>query len=303
MKKIKHWAEAFRLRTLPLSLSGVIMGSMLAASNNAFSAGIFLMAVLTTLFLQILSNLANDFGDSELGTDNAKRVGPVRTLQGGLVTRSEMKIMIAVFIVLSLFSGISLLFLAFEKIHTKGLIIMLLIGIISILSAVFYTIGKKPYGYLGLGDMFVFIFFGLVSVQGTYFLFTGSYDISTLIPAISVGLLSAGVLNLNNMRDHINDKASGKHTLVVRIGLLKAKIYHYFLIGTALLSSFLYLIITQNILVGLAFIIPVIPLIYNIIKVYGIHDPREFDPELKKLALSTLLFTVSFGILQLLPLC
>lgn len=295
--------EAFRLRTLPLSLAGIVMGSMLASSDGAFSLEIFFMAVVTTLFLQILSNLANDFGDSIHGTDNAKRVGPVRTLQGGLISRGEMKKLIASFILLSLISGILLLLLAFERIHTKGILTMLMVGVISILSAVFYTIGKKPYGYLGLGDMFVFIFFGLISVQGSYFLYTGSYEMNTLIPAISVGLLSAGVLNLNNMRDHINDKASGKHTLVVRIGLQKAKIYHYFLIGTALLSSFLYLSFTQNILVGLAFIIPVIPLIYNIVKVYGIHDPREFDPELKKLALSTLLFTVSFGTLQLLPLC
>jgi len=303
MKKIKNWMDAFRLRTLPLSLAGIIMGSMLAATYGAFSMEIFFMAVATTLFLQILSNLANDFGDSELGTDNAKRVGPVRTLQGGLVTRIEMKIMIAIFIFLSLISGIALLLLAYERINTSGLTVMLVVGIISVLAAVFYTIGKRPYGYLGLGDMFVFIFFGLVSVQGSFFLYTGSYEINTIIPAVSVGLLSAGVLNLNNMRDHINDKDSGKHTLVVRIGIKKAKIYHYFLIGTALLSSFIFLAFTQNIFIGLVFIIPAIPLIINIIKVHNIQDPREFDPELKKLALATLVFTVGFGTLNLLPLC
>jgi 1,4-dihydroxy-2-naphthoate octaprenyltransferase len=214
-----------------------------------------------------------------------------------------MKIMIAIFIFLSLISGIALLLLAYERIHTAGLTVMLVVGIISVLAAVFYTIGKRPYGYLGLGDMFVFIFFGLVSVQGSFFLYTGSYEINTIIPAVSVGLLSAGVLNINNMRDHINDKDSGKHTLVVRIGIKKAKIYHYFLIGTALLSSFLFLAFTQNILIGLVFIIPAIPLIFNIIKVHNIQDPREFDPELKKLALATLVFTVGLGTLNLLPLC
>lgn len=301
MSKTKIYLEAFRLRTLPLALAGIIMGGMLAGANHVFDWKIFSMAILTTLFLQILSNLANDFGDSQHGTDNDNRIGPKRTVQGGLISKKEMKQLIALFVSLSLTSGIILLLLAYQQIGIQGMLILLGFGIASVLAALFYTMGKNPYGYIGLGDLFVFLFFGLLSVLGSYFLMTGDFEPTNLIPAISIGFLSAGVLNLNNMRDHENDRISGKHTLVVRFGLRNAKFYHYFLIGISLILAIVQLIWLKQSLIMLLFLVPVIPLFVNIQKVYNIQKAADFDPELKKLALSTLLFAFSYGLFLFIP--
>ena len=156
MKKLKAWIDAFRLRTLPLSFSLIFVGSALAYQYDCFDVMIFVMAIVTTLFLQILSNISNDYGDAVSGADFAGRKGPQRAVQSGQIGYNEMKKAIYVFVLLSLVSGVALLITAYPRLHTSGFVMMLSIGIASIIAAICYTIGKKPYGYIGLGDFFVF---------------------------------------------------------------------------------------------------------------------------------------------------
>lgn len=296
MSKTKAWIHAFRLRTLPLALSNIFLGSFLAASNGEFSLKIFLLATLTTLFLQVLSNLANDLGDSISGADNENRIGPERAVQSGLITKKEMTGMVIVFVLLSLVSGLWLLWEALQLLNYTQAFIMLGVGLLAIGAAINYTVGKNPYGYSGFGDLFVFLFFGLTGVIGTYFLHTGDVNWTIFLPATSVGLLSVGVLNLNNMRDIENDSKTGKRTLVVKVGTESAKKYHLFLIGFAMLSACAYIFIYWNSFYQLLFIISFPLLIRNIYVVLKNKVAKDLDPELKKLALSTLLFSLSFGI-------
>ena len=296
MSKTKAWIHAFRLRTLPLALSNIFLGSFLAASNGEFSLKIFLLATLTTLFLQVLSNLANDLGDSISGADNENRIGPERAVQSGLITKKEMTGMVIVFVLLSLVSGLWLLWEALQLLNYTQAFIMLGVGLLAIGAAINYTVGKNPYGYSGFGDLFVFLFFGLTGVIGTYFLHTGDVNWTIFLPATSVGLLSVGVLNLNNMRDIENDSKTGKRTLVVKVGTESAKKYHLFLIGFAMLSACAYIFIYWNSFYQLLFVISFPLLIRNIYVVLKNKVAKDLDPELKKLALSTLLFSLSFGI-------
>jgi 1,4-dihydroxy-2-naphthoate octaprenyltransferase len=296
MSKTKAWIHAFRLRTLPLALSNIFLGSFLAASNGEFSLKIFLLATLTTLFLQVLSNLANDLGDSISGADNENRIGPERAVQSGLITKKEMTGMVIVFVLLSLVSGLWLLWEALQLLNYTQALIMLGVGLLAIGAAINYTVGKNPYGYSGFGDLFVFLFFGLTGVMGTYFLHTGDVNWTIFLPATSVGLLSVGVLNLNNMRDIENDSKTGKRTLVVKVGTESAKKYHLFLIGFAMLSACAYIFIYWNSFYQLLFVISFPLLIRNIYVVLKNKVAKDLDPELKKLALSTLLFSLSFGI-------
>ena len=296
MSKTKAWIHAFRLRTLPLALSNIFLGSFLAASDGSFSSKIFLLATLTTLFLQILSNLANDLGDSISGADNEDRVGPKRAVQSGTISKKEMIRMVFVFVLLSLFSGLWLLWEALQLLNYTQAFIMLGLGILAIGAAINYTVGKNPYGYSGFGDLFVFLFFGLTGVLGTYFLHTGSLNWMILLPATSVGLLSVGVLNLNNMRDVENDSKTGKKTLVVKIGSNNAKLYHLCLIGFAMISACSYIYLEWTSLYQLIFLISFPLLFSNILVVLQNKEAKLLDTELKKLALSTLLFSLSFGI-------
>ncbi len=290
---IKPWLSAFRLRTLPLALSTIIMGSFLAANVFAFRWPVFVLAVATTLFLQILSNLANDYGDSQHGADNAGRVGPKRAVQSGAISAADMSIAMIVFALLALGSGIALLAVAFK--NWLNILLFLGLGIGAIAAAIKYTAGKNPYGYRGMGDIFVFIFFGLVGTAGTYFLYTNHLDPLVLLPAISMGCLSTGVLNLNNLRDHINDKKAGKITMVVRLGYEKAKQYQQALIITAFAAAILFTIIRYESIWQLPFLLTA-PIFLNQLRTINqTEDPALLDPQLKVLALSTLLFSVLFG--------
>jgi 1,4-dihydroxy-2-naphthoate octaprenyltransferase len=290
------WIRAFRLRTLPLALSATILGSFLGYSEGMFKWGVFVFGSLTTLFLQILSNLANDYGDARKGTDNNARLGPLRVTQTGLVTPGQMRIMIGIFVALSLVSGSLLIWIGLRGGEIAGYAVFFLLGLAAIFAAIKYTIGKRPYGYMGLGDIMVFVFFGILGVAGTYFLHTGSIHLSILFPASSVGLLSVGVLNLNNLRDHENDARSGKFTLVVRMGVPWAKIYHVTLLGTAFLFALAYTIIHFESYLQLLLLVPVPLLVSDIRKVIKNTVPLELNAELKKLAVATLLFSLSFGI-------
>ncbi|MBN1952116.1 MAG: 1,4-dihydroxy-2-naphthoate polyprenyltransferase [Bacteroidales bacterium] len=292
--RMKVWIQAFRLRTLPLAFSCSVMGSFLAWSGNHFRWEIFLLAALTTLFLQILSNLANDFGDSEHGVDNAERVGPMRTVQGGLISRSAMKGAIAILSVLALISGSLLIFIGLDSI--KQIVLFFLLGILAIVAALKYTIGKNPYGYVGLGDIFVFLFFGILGVSGTYYLHTHHFSAWVLLPAATIGLLSSGVLNLNNMRDIKNDAESGKRTLVVRLGSKGAKIYHTVIIGLSMVCSLIYTLEFYHSIFQLLFILTFPLFVMNIIVVIQNTEPKALNSELKKLAISTFIFAIIFGL-------
>lgn len=292
---MKHWLQAFRLRTLPLAFSCILLGSFLA--KEKLDGSILLFTLLTTLFLQILSNLANDYGDYSKGVDNNQRVGPTRALQGGFITKTHMKRAIVIFSVLSLIFGISLLTLAFD-ITQPLFFVFLLLGVSAIVAAIKYTMGKNPYGYMGLGDVFVFVFFGLVGVVGTNFLHTHTFDVLILLPACTVGFLSVGVLNLNNLRDIKNDSESGKKTLVVKLGYAVGKKYHASLLTAATVCAFAYVILTNNLFEWQHYLfVLVLPIwIKQIMFVRKCETPSDLNPELKKLAMSTLLFVLLYGL-------
>ena len=299
--KIKTWLKAFRLRTLPLALSSAILGSMLAYAEDHFRWQIMLLAILTTLFLQVLSNLANDYGDAMHGTDNLNRLGPQRVTQSGLITRGQMKRMILLFVLFSLVSGSLLIYTGLHHIGLKSIIIFFLLGLSAIYAAIKYTVGKNPYGYIGFGDIFVFLYFGIVGVAGTYYLHVNSFNPWILMPAAAIGLLSSGVLNLNNMRDIENDARSGKHTLVVHIGSKAAKIYHLILISLSILFSLVYALVHFNSAFQLLFMLTCPLFALNVIVVMKNTEPSELNNELKKLALSTFAFSITFGLGMILP--
>ncbi len=293
MSKAKYYISSFRLRTLPLSLSGIFLGSLLAQSDGFFKWQPFLLAVATTLSLQILSNLANELGDLQKGTDNNERLGPIRSIQSGALTLHEFKRTIIIFIGLSTCFGIALVHSAFDSLFTNDGIIMLTLGATAIIAAIKYTVGKNAYGYHGLGDIFVFLFFGLLSTMGAYFLLTHTVDIRVFLPASAIGLLSSGVLNLNNMRDIENDRNCGKYTIPVKLGLQYAKIYHF----TLIIGAFICISIYTSLHTGSHFYYLITLPLFTLHLRKVAHDTgRELDPQLKVLSLSTLLFALLGGL-------
>ena len=294
--KIKAWISAFRLRTLPLSLSGIILGSFIAFKIGEWNSLIFIFSVLTTVLFQIVSNLANDFGDTLKGADNEGRIGPIRSVQSGQIKVGEMKKAVFIFSLLSLISAGVLIYLASIFLTFNLIITYLILAVFCVIAALMYTIGKKAYGYNGLGDLFVFIFFGLVSVLGVYTLYTNDFNSINFLPACAIGFLSTAVLNLNNMRDQVNDKQVSKNTLVVKIGSEKAVKYHFFLILTSiiLLGVFMYL---KKDLMGLIGILPSLILIKHLKYVKGVkNDFVKFDSELKKVAFTTFLLSITCSV-------
>lgn len=296
---MKHWIKAFRLRTLPLALASIGMGTFLAAASGSFQADIFALCALTTIFLQALSNLANDYGDSVHGADGAQRVGPSRAIQSGVITPSAMKKAIAIFVVLSLASGIGLIYLAFGW-SMKVFAIFMGLGVLAIIAAITYTSGSKPYGYAGLGDISVLIFFGFIAVMGSAFLYEKELRWEYVLPAISTGLFSVAVLNVNNIRDIESDRVAGKYSIPVRLGRDKAVIYHWAILSIGYLTTLTY--------IGLNYSSPfqflvllVIPLLVKNARAVKVHEEASaLDPFLKQMALSTLFFVILFGIGQLL---
>jgi len=292
---IKTWLEAFRLRTIPLSISGICMGSFLAFNSGQTNYLLFSIALLTTVLFQVLSNLANDLGDSLKGTDNEHRVGPKRTVQAGKITVHQMKVAVIVTSVLSLISASLLICLAKENMNSSMILGYLISALFCILAAITYTVGKKAYGYYGLGDLMVFLFFGLVGVIGSNTLYTKEIDWLLVLPATTIGCLSAAVLNLNNMRDIENDAASNKNTLVVKLGIERAKIYHVSLLAIALLTLISFSIAKHYfwMMIGC---LPFVLLVKHSKLVLSNSNPRDFDPELKKVALTTFLVSLLSGL-------
>lgn len=291
--KKQAWLQAIRLRTLPLALASIFMASFIAAYHEVFRWEVFLLAVLTTTLLQILSNLANDYGDSVHGADSTERQGPTRAVQSGVISKEEMKKAMILFAVLSFVSGMALLYVALTE-----LIVFLSfvgLGLMAIVAAITYTSGSNPYGYAGLGDLSVFLFFGLVGVLGTYFLHSMEFSSVLLFPAMSLGFFSAAVLNINNIRDIESDTKAGKKSIPVRIGRTAAVKYNWFLIIAGNLSLLVF-VLNQEVWGGLlAFLVA--PVMMVIAK--GVADPQktapQIDPYLKKMAISTLVWVLVFG--------
>lgn len=292
---MRAWIEAFRLRTLPLALSSIFMGSILASKVGAFDGLVFGLACATTIFLQILSNLANDYGDSQHGADSADRTGPQRAVQSGAISKTAMMKAIVVFVVLSLVAGIWLILEAFQGVSPLFWI-FLAIGIGAIAAAIKYTAGANPYGYKGLGDVFVFLFFGLVGVMGSYFLYTHSVSWSLVLPAMALGFLSTGVLNLNNVRDIESDKKAGKYSIPVRIGREAAVKYHWLLLKGAVVSMIAYAVLSDFYLLEYLFVLAFPLFVVNGKAVQKKKTAAALDPYLKQLALSTLLMVVLLGV-------
>ena len=294
--KLQSWLYAFRLRTLPLSFSSIITGSFIAY-RTSFSWTVFGLALLTTLLLQVLSNIANDYGDSEKGTDNDDRIGPKRAIQSGILSFAEMRTAIIICSVLCLISGCLLIF---ASLHEQALtaLIFLALGLGAIAAALKYTIGRSAYGYNGLGDVFVLLFFGLVGVGGSFYLQAHTLDYLVLLPGLTIGCFATGVLNLNNMRDRISDAKAGKNTIVVMMGAHNARIYHTLLILTGWAAAIAFVCLRFHSSIAFLFVLTA-PLFWrNIFVVWKVEDPKDFDPYLKQLAISTFIFSLFFAIGQ-----
>ncbi|MBL4642341.1 MAG: 1,4-dihydroxy-2-naphthoate octaprenyltransferase [Flavobacteriaceae bacterium] len=315
---VKKYIQAARLRTLPLSISGIIVGSILGNYDATFrisekifnttvsinevyfyESPIFWLAILTTIGFQVLSNFANDYGDGIKGTDD-NRTGEKRLVASGVITPKQMKQAMVVAALLTLVIALLLIYVSFGKDNFGYSILFFGLGVASIAAAIKYTVGKSAYGYSGLGDVFVFVFFGLLSVVGSYFLFTKEINFTIFLPAFSIGLLSTAVLNLNNMRDRENDQKVGKNTLVVKIGAEFSKKYHYVLIIASFIFALLFTVIKFKSPLQFLFVIAYIPLLRHLLFVVKNIEAVALDGELKKVALSTFLFGILFGLGQIL---
>jgi len=299
MNQIDPYLQAARLRTLPLSLSSTIVGNAMAYYFGVFHLSIFLMTLGVVILLQILSNYANDLGDSEKGTDNVDRIGPKRTIQAGLFSHDEMKRNINIIIGLTLASGIGLIIMS--NLLWWERILLFILGLSSIFAAVAYTRGHFSYGYKGLGDLSVFIFFGLLGVLGSMYLNLHFVNNAAILPAIGVGLLSVAVLHLNNMRDRIEDQKSKKMTLAVKIGRENGRIYFLLLILFAIIFWASY-VFTQNSINWFSYLywIGFLPLLLILKRFFSIREDSGFDALLKPTALTTFLLSVLFFISQIL---
>jgi len=301
MAKFKTWIKAARPRTVLLSFSGVLLGGFLAIAKVPEPVEgptpwlTIIFSALTAILLQILSNLANDYGDFKKGTDNVKRVGPQREMQSGAITEREMKHGLVITALLCLISGALLIFV-FAGLTWKELLVFAALGIAAVLAAVLYTLGKRPYGYRGLGDLYCFLFFGWAAVAGTFYLTTKSLDFSVLLPASAMGFLSNAVLNINNMRDYENDKASGKNSLVVKLGLKKAFIYHCLLIYGAFVCLTVYLVLKHVPVYSYMFLCLFL-LFFKDLKAIKKTRPEQLDPFLGRQVRNTFLLVVVYGVL------
>jgi 1,4-dihydroxy-2-naphthoate octaprenyltransferase len=293
------WLNAFRLRTLPLALASILSGSAIAFLDKVFSWPILLWALGTTILLQVLSNLANDYGDYQNGADNAGRIGPQRTVQAGLISPAAMKKGMMLCGILAFASGLALLWTAFGD-SLRFFLFFLLLGLASIAAAVFYTAGKKPYGYRALGDLSVFLFFGLIGVMGVYILYSRAFSLTVLITALAVGASATAVLNLNNMRDLENDLASGKRTMAGLLGFQGARNYHIVLLLLAFIGWEVVFFMSFNFL--LFFVAQVLFLLFiiTVIKFGRVKKASEYDALLKPTALSSFILALGYFILCIL---
>lgn len=293
-KQFWAWVSAARLRTLPLAAAAVGMGSLLQFQSPKFSPLILLLTLLTTVFLQVLSNFANDLGDSDHGADNTQRKGPSRMVQSGLIDRKSMQKATLLLAILSLVTGMLLLWLAFRN-NWIGALPLFMAGLSAISAAWFYTNGSKPYGYRALGDIAVFIFFGLLAVLGSAWLQVQSFSISFLFPAFSMGFWSMAVLNLNNMRDVHSDALAGKRTVPMLLGEKASRVYHFSLVAAGAICLIIFALLNQYIWVAGA--IPgFLLMIKTLFVVVSAHDANALDKLLKPQAAGTFLAVLGMGL-------
>ncbi|NOH56108.1 1,4-dihydroxy-2-naphthoate polyprenyltransferase [Vibrio coralliilyticus] len=293
-QSLRIWLDAARPKTLPLALVSILTGSVLAYSTHQFSWMIAILAFLTATLLQILSNLANDYGDAVKGTDNDKRLGPMRAIQSGAVTQADMKQAIVINIVLTMLAGLALVFYALDSL--QSILAFIGLGVLAIVAAIAYTVGNKPYGYVGLGDVSVFIFFGLLGVAGTFFLHTGIVAPLLVLPAIGCGLLAVAVLNINNMRDIENDEECGKRTVAVRLGQKNAKHYHTMLLAGAVVAFIVYLLLQPvPVWLSLPFLLSVLVIYKHGKAVWQAEQPAQIAPMMPVIVKCSLVTNLLFA--------
>ncbi|MGJ0624781.1 1,4-dihydroxy-2-naphthoate polyprenyltransferase [Xenorhabdus bovienii] len=294
ISQMQAWLESLRPKTLPLAVAAVVSGSALASWTGHFKWPVALLALLTAALLQILSNLANDYGDVAKGSDTEKRIGPMRGMQKGMITAKQMKTALKITVLLSCLSGIALITVACNS--PSDIIGFLTLGVLAIVAAITYTVGTKPYGYMGLGDLSVLIFFGWLSVIGTYYLQANTFDLSTVLPATACGLLSVAVLNINNLRDIESDRQNGKNTLAVRLGAKKARYYHAALLISAILCLAAFTLLLLKGWSGWLFLLAVPLLLKHMWKVLHDQTPEGMRPMLVQMVKAALLTNALFSI-------
>ncbi len=294
ISRTQAWLESLRPKTLPLGLIAIVTGSALAYWTGHFELPIALLAILTAGTLQILSNLANDYGDAVKGTDTEERLGPLRGMQKGVITPAQMKRALIINVIISCVSGIALIIVACKK--PEDAIGFLVMGLLAIVAAITYTVGKRPYGYMGLGDISVLIFFGWLSVIGTYYLQANAFNIVTLLPATACGLLSVAVLNINNMRDLENDIQAGKNTLAVRLGASGSRIYHTCVIAIAIICLIVFTLIYMHRWTAWLFLLAVPMLLLHIKRVNADLSGEAMRPLLEHMVKAALLTNILFSL-------
>ena len=295
-EKLKMWWETARPKTLPLALASIFTGSALGywANPQGFNGLVMALCLLTTILLQVLSNFANDYGDHQKGSDTEERIGPLRGIQKGAISAKELKWGLILMVVASFLSGSFLIGIAYENL--SDLLAFAGLGILAIVAAITYTVGAKPYGYMGLGDISVLVFFGLLGVGGTYYLQTHSIDSHIILPAIGSGLLASAVLNINNLRDIEQDAKAGKNTLAVRLGAYKGRVYHCILLSVAALCYLAFAVATAISWTNYLFVLAMPLLAKHAIFVYRSQQPRELRPMLAQMSMISLLINILFSL-------
>ena len=295
-EKLKMWWETARPKTLPLALASIFTGSALGywANPQGFNGLVMALCLLTTILLQVLSNFANDYGDHQKGSDTEERIGPLRGIQKGAISAKELKWGLILMVVASFLSGSFLIGIAYENL--SDLFAFAGLGILAIVAAITYTVGAKPYGYMGLGDISVLVFFGLLGVCGTYYFQTNSIDSHIILPAIGSGLLASAVLNINNLRDIEQDAKAGKNTLAVRLGAYKGRVYHCILLSVAALCYLAFAVATAISWTNYLFVLAMPLLAKHAIFVYRSQQPSELRPMLAQMSMISLLINILFSL-------
>ncbi|ERF77792.1 1,4-dihydroxy-2-naphthoate polyprenyltransferase [Gallibacterium anatis] len=292
--KCKMWFETARPKTLPLAIASIVTGSALAYYYHQFNGTIALLALITATLLQIVSNFANDYGDHIKGSDTEERIGPLRGIQQGAITFSQLRLGLILVTLASMISGAALIAVACQT--WNDVLAFIVLGILAIIASITYTVGKKPYGYMGLGDVSVFIFFGLLGVCGTFYLQSHLLNWAMVLPAMMSGLLAVAVLNINNLRDIEQDRKSGKNTLIVRIGAVAGRYYHISLIFLAALFALLFALYHFQHWYSFIFILVLPLLAKHAVFVMNHRDALQLRPMLAQMAKLALLFNIIFSL-------